>query len=348
MNYWESRSLQRMLKVEKDSAKAINQITNLYDKAIVNIEQEIVRTYKRFYENGELNQEEALKLLNNKESEEYYNNIYNQINMITDDKIKIKLLAKYNAPAYSSRISRLEALRNNLYVKIKQLASNQAEITKSTMKNIIDYSYNNTMYDFQQQVGYYFDFEQINEKLIESLMTEKWIGKGNYSSRIWNNSEILAKQLERILLPGLTIGRSISKMSAELKEIMNVAEHSVVRLVRTESNYHCNNAELLAYNEAGTKEYIYLATLDTKTCEKCGSLDLKTFKIEKAIVGENFPPIHANDRCTTIPKTNFKYINERIARDSEGKTIKVSSDMNYKEWKDKFAPNLPKIKSVGD
>lgn len=340
MNYWEQRSLNRMLKVEKDSAEAINQITNLYDKAIIDIEHEIKRIYKRFSENGELTKQEALKLLNTKEKNEYYENLLKEINSITDEEIRKKLISKYNAPAYSYRISKMEELKNNLYVKIKQLASKQAEITKSTIKNIIDYSYNSTIYDMQHNIGYSFKFNQINEKLIESLMTEKWIGKGNYSSRIWNNSEILAKQLERVLLPGLTTGRSINKMSIELKDIMKVAEHSAVRLIRTESNYHCNNAELLAYKETGVKEYIYSATLDVRTCAKCGSLDMKIFKVDKAIVGENFPPIHANDRCTTIPKVNIKYLNDRIAKDDNGNKIKVPADMSYEEWKEKMSNNV--------
>lgn len=336
MEYWKKRALQRMLKVEKESAKTINQILSLYDKALKDITHEIKHTFNIFADNGELTQKQALELLNKVETDEYYEKILQEIAEVKGRKLKIKLLSKYNAPAYASRISRLESIRNVLEIKIKKLYIDESKLSDMHFKNIIDYSYNNTIFDMQKDIGYFFNFTQINEKMIDILLMDKWIANGNYSSRIWNNNEMLSAQLKRILTSGLTTGKSIEKMSNELEEIINVGKHKITRLIRTESNFFCNQAELLAYKETNTEEYVYLATLDTHTCNICRQLDLKTFKVENAAEGINYPPIHPNDRCTTVPKVNSEYLKTRIARDEEGNSIKVPADMNYEEYYKKY------------
>ena len=36
------------------------------------------------------------------------------------------------------------------------------------------------------------------------------------------------------------------------------------------------------------------------TCETCAALDGKHFKLKDAQAGVNYPPMHPNDRCTTV------------------------------------------------
>lgn len=59
-------------------------------------------------------------------------------------------------------------------------------------------------------------------------------------------------------------------------------------------------------------------------------------KIEK--FGKNYPPIHANDRCTTVAEFDDEVTEglERRARDENGNSILVPQDMSYKEWKEKY------------
>lgn len=76
--------------------------------------------------------------------------------------------------------------------------------------------------------------------------------------------------------------------------------------------------------------------------------------------GKNYPPIHPNDRCTTVAEFDDDVIEglQRRARDENGNSILVPQDMTYKEWSMQYAPeqykkyyinpNLPKIKAVND
>lgn len=72
-----------------------------------------------------------MQLLNKRETETHYRNLLQVINNnITDEDIKKKLLAKYNAPAYSYRISRYQALQENIDIELKKLANLEQEITE--------------------------------------------------------------------------------------------------------------------------------------------------------------------------------------------------------------------------
>lgn len=54
--------------------------------------------------------------------------------------------------------------------------------------------------------------------------------------------------------------------------------------------------------------------------------------------GKNYPPIHPNDRCTTVAEFDDDVIEglQRRARDGNGKPILVPQDLNYREWYNKY------------
>ena len=58
--------------------------------------------------------------------------------------------------------------------------------------------------------------------------------------------------------------------------------------------------------------------------------------------GKNCPPIHPNDRCTTVAEFDDDVISglQRRARDENGKSILVPQDMTYKQWKQEYMPRL--------
>lgn len=83
------------------------------------------------------------------------------------------------------------------------------------------------------------------------------------------------------------------------------------------------------YSAAGVTEYEYMATMDARTCEVCGALDGKHFPIKDATPGVNFPPMHPNDRCTTVE------YDPDDAADWAASGEKMPESMTYEEWKDK-------------
>lgn len=94
-------------------------------------------------------------------------------------------------------------------------------------------------------------------------------------------------------------------------------------------------SEIESYKETGIKKYRFLATLDIKTSEVCRNMDGKEFDVDKAVPGENLPPLHPWCRSTTISTMNKQVMDklQRRARDPvTGKTYLIPANMNYNEW----------------
>lgn len=279
--YWEKRQTELMKGLEKDTENTINLLIEAYEQATKNINKEITNIFKNYAKDSGLNKEVLLKLLSKKETGQYYKNLLEVINSkITDDSIKKKLLAKYNAPAYSYRISRYEALQQNIDIELKKLADIEQKITETRYVDTINETYYRNIFNTQQNLGFAFSFAQMDNRTINLLLNENWTNGANFSKRIWNNSEKLGNYLRTQLTASSMSGKSIQKISKELSEYMNVGLYSATTLVRTEVNHFANETEMLAYKELGINKYRFIATLDIRTCEHCASLDNKEFDVK--------------------------------------------------------------------
>ena len=339
IDYWEKRSTELMKRLEKGTENTINSLIKAYEQATKDINREITKIFQNYAKDTGLTKENLQQLLSKKESEVYYKNLLEVINNgITDENIKKKLLAKYNAPAYSYRISRYEALQQNIDVELKKLANIEQQITEIRYVDTIQEGYYHTIFDIQNGTGIGFSFSQLDKKTINLLLHENWIDNANFSQRIWDNSEKLGEYLKTQLTADSMSGKSIQKIAKELSEYMNVGLYNAIRLVRTEVNHFANEAEMLSYEELEIEKYRFIATLDNRTCEHCAELDNKVFNVKDRKPGKNCPPIHSNDRCTTVAEFEDDVLDglQRRARDENGKPILVPQDMSYKEWKAKY------------
>ncbi|MDD2647772.1 MAG: minor capsid protein [Eubacteriales bacterium] len=159
---------------------------------------------------------------------------------------------------------------------------------------------------------------------------------GNYSTRIWGNADKLAEALKSTITEGLMSGSSYLRTAQKLTDCFAVGFSQAARLVRTESSYIANCAEMRMYKDAGIERYRYLATLEKRTCERCGALDGKEFAVTDEKVGKNAPPLHPHCRCTTIAVLDDDSLKslERSAKEPRtGSDIKVRGDMTFEEWK---------------
>lgn len=277
-DYWERRSTELMKRLEQGTEKTIDSLIQAYKQATKNINKEIVKIFNNYAKDDVLPKETLTQLLNKKETEQYYKNLLKAINNnITDENTKRKLLAKYNAPAYSYRISRYQALQNNIDVELKKLANIEQQITEIRYVDTIKEGYYHNIYDIQKGTGLGFSFAQIDNRTINLMLNENWTNRANYSKRIWNNSEKLDNYLKTQLTADTMSGKSIQKIASELSEYMNVGLYNATTLIRTEVNHFVNEAEMLAYEELGIKKYRFIATLDKVTCKHCAELDNRVF-----------------------------------------------------------------------
>lgn len=339
IDYWEKRSTELMKRLERGTENTINSLIKAYEQATKDINREITKIFQNYAKDTGLTKETLQQLLTKKESEVYYKNLLEVINNnITDENIKKKLLAKYNAPAYSYRISRYEALQQNIDVELKKLANIEQQITEIRYVDTIQEGYYHTIFNIQEGTGIGFNFSQLDKKTINLLLHENWIDNANFSQRIWDNSEKLGEYLRTQLTADSMSGKSIQKIARDLSEYMSVGLYNATRLVRTEVNHFANEAEMLSYEELEIEKYKFIATLDNRTCEHCAALDNRVFKVKERKPSKNYPPIHANDRCTTVAEFDDDVLDglQRRARDENGKPILVSQDTSYKDWYNKY------------
>lgn len=329
-DYWAQRALQREAEAFKDTADAIRRLRAIYDRAGKRLSDAAKNIFTNYLTaSGGIDADKARALLSAQESAALLDQLRQEY-LKTDD---AEALAKLNAPSYAYRISRVQALRKIVEAETASLAEQERRIGEMQLVKAYDDGYYKTMYDAAQANGDV-SFAALPSKAVAEAVENKWKGK-NYSQRVWENTEVVAQEAGKIIDSGITAGSGVYKMAYELQDLLNAGAYASERLIRTETNRMHNDATRTAYGTMGVEAYRYLATLDARTCAVCGALDGKHFKVSDAKTGVNFPPMHPNDRCTTVAyDPDEKLDGVRLARDPKtGRNYKVSQGMTYTEWR---------------
>lgn len=342
--YWVKRANQRMKSYHQDTDKTIALITKAYEKAQKDIQQQIDNIFETFARKGELTPEKAKKILNERIPNPLLNIAKRIYRQTKNEKLKKWLLKRINAPAYRARITRLEALKESVYLRIKELADVEISLSESSYLRTISEAYYRTMFDIQRGTGYGFEFARMSSKQIEEILLNPWSGH-HFSERVWGNTDVLAEKVTKTITAGFMSGVSSFAMAKELDNIFQVGMFAASRLVRTETTFMANMAEMASYEEAEIDRYQFIATLDMRTSPQCREMDMKVFKVSEAVPGKNMPPLHPFCRSTTVAYFGEEELEnlKRRARDPvTGKTYLVPANMNYEQWynniKKKYGP----------
>ena len=329
--YWTNRSNKRMESYHKDSNRVILKIAKAYEEAIKEINRDIERMLGNLMKGNELTKSEAKKLLNQKVKNEVIEQYKKILPTIEDAKLKQKIIAHIEAQAYGARITRLEALKESVYLNLSMIADVELRECEKLYTRTINKAYYLNCYDIQKGLAIGFNVAAMPTEVIEEILKTNWSGL-HYSDRVWRNSQVMAKKLEQVLLKGVMTGKSYRKLAIELEEMSEDGVFAAERLIRTEMTYISNQAELQSYKECGINEYIFVATLDSRTSKPCRKMDRKRVKISEAVVGENLPPLHPWCRSTTrmgIDDEALASMQRRARNPETGKTYLVPANRSY-------------------
>lgn len=375
--YWAQRALEREERSARKGESLTRQVTRMYERAAKDLESDVGRIISTFRRRGNLSEKETAELLSRDITAAERKRLMERIGQIKDPEFRRKMLAVINAPAYKWRIKRAQLLKDSAEVTCARLADQEIRADREALAKVLQEGYERAIYDAQAGTGIGFRFAGLSLENARALVDGKpiqtletgidvgvyfssepagavkesidrvWSGK-HFSERVWDNTHALAKEAKDILQSGLLSGRSVPVMTAQLRAKMECKKYEAARLIRTEINDIHNQAELLSYRQMGVKRYVYLATLDKRTCSVCGALDMKTFPVDEAQTGVNFPPIHPNDRCTTTAQVDEKLLEDlkRRARDRDGKNILVPRNTTWEQWKKEFAEGLQKDEEI--
>lgn len=297
-NYWTKRVKSRLDRAERIGYSAMEEILPIYEQALQNINKEINRLYVNYATKAGLDVMELTKILSGADRENFIISIQAKMK-----ELGFNVMDVYD-PRYIGRLTRLEAMKQQIYWEIQAIAPRELEISESAYMRIIETSYASSRTDIRKYLGKeYRGFAQIGDLQKYQILRENWQG-GNYSTRIWANNALLNYRIQDILPKviggGLVSGISQEKMQRQIREYFDVSRYNAMRLVATETNYFANQAELQSYEDEGVQYYKYRAILDKRTSHICGDiLHNQVFKVSEAQVGVNYPPMHPWCRSST-------------------------------------------------
>ena len=279
---------------------------------------------------------EAKKLLNSRELEEFRWDIDQYLKYAQENTLNRQWTKQLENASIRYRVSRLEALKVQTQHTLEKLFGNQLDHIDELLKAQYLDNYYRTLFEVQKGFNIGWDVAAIDERQLRQILSKPWTGDNRtFSDRIWNRKQDVINETHKMLTQNILMGNHPSVGINKLKEKLGTTKHAATRLIMTESAYFANAAQLDVYKELNVEMFEILATLDCRTCDICGELDGRVIKTAHFQSGVTVPPFHPFCRCTTVPHIPDDF-GERIARDKDGKTYYVPTDMKFNEWKEKY------------
>jgi len=317
--YWEMRAVERMTAAERASLPYLAQIQDLYDNARRKTVDSVRRMYGAYYSDKGWDTKALYSIAPS-------GDIRRSQTEMRELGLSTRLPANYRG-----RMSRLEMMNAQMWAESQKAALKHQNLeTKSHVKTIA-HGYNRTVYDISKGIGFTPAFTQLNTGTLNQILTTRFKGQ-NYSQRVWGNTNKLANSLTNTLGTAIATGQSPEKTIREIRERFDVTKSEAARLVRTETNFFENRAELEAYESMGIEKYAFSATLDAKTSIICREHDGKVYDVKEAMQGDNAPPLHPNCRSTIVPHIDGWRPQTRIARDPFTGRNEYVKNMTYEQW----------------
>lgn len=333
--YWVQRAVEveTYLQSQADSVK--DGVIKAYERAIKNVNNDIEKTFKA-YISTDIPEKEARRLMSIADSDKQYEELLELYDETDDKTVKKEILNRINAQAYGARISRLEGLKRNVYIYFRHVANEAIKEQKKLYDSAVKTAYYTNIFDTAKGLNCGIDFSLVPQRAVNMVLSEPWHGH-NYSERIWIHNDRFIQAVGQTIEDGIISGHSVSRMTDKLIDYVKDTAPGGIRtsaetLVRSETAHFMNQGQRMAYEEIGIKQYRFVAALSELTCDTCGNLDGSVFDTDKAVEGENFPPIHPRCRCVTVMAD--VNLSSRIARDPlTGENYKVDGNMTFNEWK---------------
>lgn len=265
-SYFEERSERRMKKMHDKATKCMSKVNKAYDDSLERLKKEIENIMSDYSPTEKIDYDKYKELLQ----------IYNTTK---DKRVKAeaKRLIKENSASY--RIQRKEALSKAIEIEKLKQVDTQLNLGGKHLKNV----YSSVLNDLGGA--------RVSKKYLDEVLNHEWAGS-NFSKRVWHNQDVLAKSLESNLLQSFASGKSNKQIADELEYHTNLGRYAANRLIRTETSYMVNSADLESSKQRGIKAKKFQANLDKRTSKICREHNQKVILIDDIKIGVNAPPLH--------------------------------------------------------
>lgn len=335
-DYWRKRFEQLEEAQNNKSVKYYFELEKQYKLAMNSVEKDILSWYNRFAESEGISLLEAKKLLNTRELEEFKWSVEEYIKYGKENAINQKWMKELENASARVHITRLEALKLQIQQQVEVLYGNELDGIDKLMRDIYTSGYYHTAFNVQQGVNVGWSLMSLDTNRINKIISKPWATDGlNFSERIWGKHRpALINELYTKLTQSIIRGENPKNLVNDFAKRFNVSKSQAKNLIMTESAFFASASRKDCFNDLDVEKYEIIATLDLKTSNICRELDGKVFDMKDYQIGVTAPPFHCRCRTTTAPWFEDEE-GYRAARNENGKTYYVTSNMKYKEWYEK-------------
>lgn len=336
--YWAQRMKNMEDALKDQSYEYVENLERQFTLAQTELEKRIATWYQRFAANNEITLADAKRLLNSDELAEFRWSVDEYIAYGRQNALDGAWMKQLENASARVHISRLESLKLQIQQQAEGLYGNQLNSVDAAARQIYKGSYYHTAFEIQRGLGVGWTMQAINEDAVTKVLSRPWTTDGQtFRNRCWTNKQSLVNTVNTQLTQMIIRGEAPDKAIAAIAKQFDVSKAKAGRLVMTESAYFSSAAQKDCFNALGVEQYTWVCSFDKDTCELCGALDGKVFKMSEYQVGLTAPPAHPWCRCCTAPYfEDMAGIGERYARDAAtGEAFTVPKDMTYGQWKAK-------------
>lgn len=236
---------------------------------------------------------------------------------------------------------RLTAIRNQMYAKANQLASNQKSSIFDFLHFAGDTAFNELFYEFEMIEKIPVSFSMLTDRQIATIINTP-VASRKLSTRLQGNSTKMKQNLNRVLTRGFAKGLSTQKMARQIADIGGAEYRRAMNIARTEGGRVTSVTRQQSQTHAkeiGIKlKKRWVSTLDGETRNNHRELDGQVREIDEYFkVGRHealqphmfgIASEDCNCRCRSISELDG--YEPELRRDNE--TSAVGDYQTYGQW----------------
>jgi SPP1 gp7 family putative phage head morphogenesis protein len=328
---------------------AYRKIEPAFDKAQRQIQKEIESWYGRYARNNNISIDEARKHLTSAELKELKWDVQEYIRYGRENDLNQQWMKELENASAKFHINRLEALKLRTRHAVEVAFGNELDEIDAMARKVFSEDYYHSIFEVQKGFNIGWEIGQIDERKLDKIISRPWTTDNRtFKDRIWTSKDKMVTELHQQLTRNMVLGKApdeaIKEMSKYVDKDFKNAKYAAGRLVMTEQAYFHSVSQKEAFNDLDVEEFEIVATLDSHTSEVCQDMDGQHFPMKEYEPGVTAPPFHVFCRSVTVPYFDDEFsLGERAARDEDGQTYYVPSDMKYKDWKKSLVDGDTKV-----
>ena len=228
--YWQNRFDQVEQSANNKASAFTRMIKRQYRLAQKEIEAKIAYWYERLASNNEISVEDAHKLLDRDELQEFRWSLEEYIRYAKKNTISQQFMKELENASAKVHIKKLEALKLESAFQVEKLMGNIENGMNTLLSTVYEDSYYRSMYEISKGFEIGFNVSKLDDDIIKRVISQKWaVDDKNYSDRIWTNKTKLTNTLSNEFSKLVLARGNIKDTYANVANTMNTSYQKAMK-----------------------------------------------------------------------------------------------------------------------